>query len=128
MKRPMSPIISATSPHRSASTWTPRLPCGENIDKLFKRHHKAGRGRSIVERQLGDVRSRKATISEQTRRLDAIRDWDTWLAVANRIEKRKGSSVHREGPIRFQHGSDSAALWSMAAKFSSDAAAAKTTS
>jgi predicted ribosome quality control (RQC) complex YloA/Tae2 family protein len=61
----------------------------ENIDKLFKRHHKAGRGRSIVERQLGDVRSRKATISEQTRRLDAIRDWDTWLAVANRIEKEK---------------------------------------
>ncbi|HET9131017.1 MAG TPA: NFACT RNA binding domain-containing protein, partial [Terriglobia bacterium] len=61
----------------------------ENIDKLFKRHHKAGRGRSIVEKQLGDVRSRKAMISEQTRRLDAIRDWDTWLAVANRIEDEK---------------------------------------
>jgi len=63
----------------------------ENIDKLFKRHHKAGRGRSIVERQLGDVRSRKAMIGEQTRRLDAIRDWDTWLAVANRIQKEKES-------------------------------------
>jgi len=63
----------------------------ENIDKLFKRHHKAGRGRSIVEKQLGDVRSRKAMIGEQTRRLDAIRDWDTWLAMANRIQKEKES-------------------------------------
>ncbi len=63
----------------------------ENIDKMFKRHHKAGRGRAIVERQLGDVRNRKATIGEQTRRLDAIRDWDTWIAVANRIQKEKES-------------------------------------
>jgi predicted ribosome quality control (RQC) complex YloA/Tae2 family protein len=69
----------------------------ENIDKLFKRHHKAGRGRSIVERQLGDVRNRKATISEQTRRLDAIRDWDTWLAVANRIQKEKESPAAEKG-------------------------------
>jgi predicted ribosome quality control (RQC) complex YloA/Tae2 family protein len=69
----------------------------ENIDKLFKRHHKAGRGRSIVERQLGDVRSRKATIGEQTRRLDAIRDWDTWLAVANRIEKEKEAPSAEKG-------------------------------
>lgn len=63
----------------------------ENIEKMFKRHHKAGRGRAIVERQLGDVRNRKATIGEQTRRLDAIRDWDTWIAVANRIRKEKES-------------------------------------
>jgi predicted ribosome quality control (RQC) complex YloA/Tae2 family protein len=69
----------------------------ENIDKLFKRHHKAGRGRSIVERQLGDVRSRKATIGEQTRRLDAIRDWDTWLAVANRIQKEKDAPTAEKG-------------------------------
>jgi predicted ribosome quality control (RQC) complex YloA/Tae2 family protein len=69
----------------------------ENIDKLFKRHHKAGRGRSIVEKQLGDVRSRKATISEQTRRLDAIRDWDTWLAVANRIQKEKETPAAEKG-------------------------------
>jgi predicted ribosome quality control (RQC) complex YloA/Tae2 family protein len=69
----------------------------ENIDKLFKRHHKAGRGRSIVERQLGDVRSRRATIGEQTRRLDAIRDWDTWLAVANRIQKEKDAPTTEKG-------------------------------
>jgi predicted ribosome quality control (RQC) complex YloA/Tae2 family protein len=69
----------------------------ENIDKLFKRHHKAGRGRSIVERQLGDVRSRRATIGEQTRRLDAIRDWDTWLAVSNRIQKEKNAPTSEKG-------------------------------
>jgi predicted ribosome quality control (RQC) complex YloA/Tae2 family protein len=69
----------------------------ENIDKLFKRHHKAGRGRSIVERQLGDVRSRRATIGEQTRRLDAIRDWDTWLAVSNRIQKEKDAPTSEKG-------------------------------
>jgi predicted ribosome quality control (RQC) complex YloA/Tae2 family protein len=69
----------------------------ENIDKLFKRHHKAGRGRSIVEKQLGDVRSRKAMISEQTRRLDAIRDWDTWLAMANRIQDEKNGPVSDRG-------------------------------
>jgi len=61
----------------------------ENIDKMFKSHHKAGRGRGIIEKQLGDVRSRKATILEQTRRLEAIRDWDTWLAIANRIQKER---------------------------------------
>jgi predicted ribosome quality control (RQC) complex YloA/Tae2 family protein len=74
----------------------------ENIDKMFKRHHKAGRGRSIVETQLGDVRSRKATIGEQTRRLDAIRDWDTWLAVANRIQKEKQSPTEGNAPATRQ--------------------------
>jgi predicted ribosome quality control (RQC) complex YloA/Tae2 family protein len=70
----------------------------ENIDKMFKRHHKAGRGRSIVETQLGDVRNRKTVISEQTRRLDAIHDWDTWLAIANRVEKE--SQAPPDGRIR----------------------------
>jgi len=74
----------------------------ENIDKMFKRHHKAGRGRSIVETQLGAVRNRKATISEQTRRLDAIRDWDTWLAVAGRIQKEKESPTSDKAPATRQ--------------------------
>ncbi|HLQ77479.1 MAG TPA: NFACT family protein [Terriglobia bacterium] len=64
----------------------------ENIDRMFKRHHKAGRGRLMVEKQLGDVRSRLAAATEQTRRLNAIRDWDTWLAIANRIQKEQDSS------------------------------------
>ena len=72
----------------------------ENIDRLFKRHHKAGRGRSIVEKQLVDVRSRKSMIGEQTRRLDAIRDWDTWLAVANRIQdEKKSPAAEKAQPV-----------------------------
>jgi len=71
----------------------------ENIDKMFKLHHKAGRGRTIIEKQLGDVRNRKVAIDEQTRRLNAIRDWDTWLAVANRIQKEQGKPVRARGEV-----------------------------
>jgi predicted ribosome quality control (RQC) complex YloA/Tae2 family protein len=57
----------------------------ENIDKLFKRYQKAGRGKSIVARQITEVRNRRARIDEQTRRLEAIKDWDTWSAIASKI-------------------------------------------
>ena len=63
----------------------------ENIDKMFRQHQKAGRGRGAVEKQLGEVRQKLAAIQEQTRRLTAIRDWDTWLAIAGRIQKEKGT-------------------------------------
>jgi len=72
----------------------------ENIDRMFKLHHKAGRGRSIVQRQLEGVRNRKQLISEQTRRLTAIRDWDTWLAVADRIQKQKGLPAPAGKPVQ----------------------------
>jgi predicted ribosome quality control (RQC) complex YloA/Tae2 family protein len=60
----------------------------ENIDKLFKRYQKAGRGKSIVARQIAEVRNRRAAIDEQTRRLEAIKDWDTWLAIASKLPGR----------------------------------------
>jgi predicted ribosome quality control (RQC) complex YloA/Tae2 family protein len=41
----------------------------ENIERMFKLHHKAGRGRAIVQRQLGEVQNRKQLIHEQNRRL-----------------------------------------------------------
>jgi predicted ribosome quality control (RQC) complex YloA/Tae2 family protein len=61
------------------------LTLRENIDKMFKRHAKAGRGKQFVARQLATVRSRAAAIAEQVRRLQAIKDWDTWLAISDRI-------------------------------------------
>lgn len=67
------------------------LTLRENIDKMFKRHHKAGRGRGMVAKQLAETRERKVEIDEQTRRLNAIRDWDTWLAIAGRIKKEKAA-------------------------------------
>jgi predicted ribosome quality control (RQC) complex YloA/Tae2 family protein len=57
----------------------------ENIDAMFKRYQKAGRGKSIVAKQLGDLRNRRATIEEQTKRLEAIKDWDTWSAISSKI-------------------------------------------
>jgi predicted ribosome quality control (RQC) complex YloA/Tae2 family protein len=62
----------------------------QNIEKLFKQYQKAGRGKSIVARRIGEVRIKRAAIEEQTRRLDAIRDWDTWHAIASKIPA-KGS-------------------------------------
>jgi predicted ribosome quality control (RQC) complex YloA/Tae2 family protein len=72
----------------------------ENIDRMFKLHHKAGRGRSIVERQLGEVRNRKLLVNEQTRRLTAIRDWDTWLAVADRIHKQRDPAIPDKNSVQ----------------------------
>ena len=57
----------------------------ENIEKMFKQYQKAGRGKSIVARQLGELRNKRAAVDEQTKRLEAIKDWDTWHAIASRI-------------------------------------------
>src|SRR5215467_12558874 len=74
----------------------------ENIDKLFKRYQKAGRGKSIVARQITEVRRRRAAIDEQTRRLEVIKDWDTWLAIASKLP---GKGSQETGPSqRLQPG------------------------
>jgi predicted ribosome quality control (RQC) complex YloA/Tae2 family protein len=60
----------------------------------------AGRGKQVVARQLADVRSRGAVIGEQLRRLQAIKDWDTWLAISERIAKEKtGTAAPAAGPM-----------------------------
>jgi predicted ribosome quality control (RQC) complex YloA/Tae2 family protein len=69
------------------------LTLRENIDKMFKRHQKAGRGKQFVARQLAGVRSRKAAIAEQVRRLQAIKDWDTWLAISESVAKGESAST-----------------------------------
>jgi predicted ribosome quality control (RQC) complex YloA/Tae2 family protein len=74
----------------------------ENIDKMFKRHQKAGRGRGIVAKQMADIRNRRALVDEQLRRLQAIKDWDTWLAIASKIPGRQpvGATSDRPGAHR----------------------------
>lgn len=57
----------------------------ENIERMFKLYQKAGRGKTMVAQQLRQIQSRIASIQEQTRRLQAIKDWDTWLAIASKI-------------------------------------------
>jgi predicted ribosome quality control (RQC) complex YloA/Tae2 family protein len=69
----------------------------ENIDRMFKKHQKAGRGKNIVAQQIANVRNRRALLDEQMRRLHAIKDWDTWLAVANKIEKQQRGEAETQG-------------------------------
>ena len=64
------------------------LSLRENIEKMFKQYQKAVRGKSIVAKQLGELRNRLTALEEQTRRLQAIKDWDTWLAIASRISAK----------------------------------------
>jgi len=70
-----------------------RLSLRENIDRMFKQHQKAGRGKSIVAKQLAETRNRRAMLDEQTKRLQAIKDWDTWLAIASKIPA-KAEAAH----------------------------------
>jgi len=73
----------------------------ENVDGMFKRYQKAVRGKSIVARQIGQIQTRRATLEEQTKRLNAIKDWDTWLAIASKIPARgEPSSASTAGPLQ----------------------------
>ena len=69
----------------------PSITLRENIDRLFKLQQKAGRGRQMVAGQLNRVRSRVLAIDEQIRRLQAIKDWDTWLAISERINREQAT-------------------------------------
>jgi predicted ribosome quality control (RQC) complex YloA/Tae2 family protein len=63
----------------------PAVTLRENIDRMFKRQQKAGRGKQIVAKQLAELHGREAAIAERIRRLQAIKDWDTWLAIVDRV-------------------------------------------
>jgi predicted ribosome quality control (RQC) complex YloA/Tae2 family protein len=69
----------------------------ENIDRMFKRHQKAGRGRGIVAQQLAEIRKKRSALEENTKRLQAIKDWDTWLAIASKLGKAGASDVSSRG-------------------------------
>jgi len=72
----------------------PTISLKENIERMFKRYQKAGRGETIVGQQLNQVRNRMALLEEQTRRLQAIKDWDTWLAIVSKIRGQPGRDPH----------------------------------
>jgi predicted ribosome quality control (RQC) complex YloA/Tae2 family protein len=72
----------------------------ENIDRMFRRYQKAGRGKTIVAKQLAEVRNRRAAIQEQTKRLESIKDWDTWLAIASRIPAKSSAMTRSAGTER----------------------------
>jgi predicted ribosome quality control (RQC) complex YloA/Tae2 family protein len=77
----------------------PAITLRENIDRMFKRYQKAGRGRQMAAKQLVEVQGRGAAIADRMRRLHTIKDWDTWLAIAERISaERSGSAGPDERP------------------------------
>jgi len=80
----------------------PAITLRENIERMFKRQQKAGRGKQIVARQLSEVLSKQAAITERMRRLQAIKDWDTWLAIAERISREQNRSS--DAPERAEQG------------------------
>jgi len=61
------------------------LSLRENIDKMFKRYQKATRGKSVVAKQLKELQNRRVVLDEQTKRLEAIKDWDTWHAISSKL-------------------------------------------
>ena len=73
----------------------PAISLKENIERMFKRYQKAGRGGTIVGQQLNQVRNRMALLEEQTRRLQAIKDWDTWLAIISKIGTSHKRNLHQ---------------------------------
>jgi predicted ribosome quality control (RQC) complex YloA/Tae2 family protein len=81
----------AEKPQKVAIPLDPKLSLRENIDRMFKKHSKAGRGKQIVAQQIADARRRRERLDEQMRRLQTIRDWDTWLAISNRLEKERSN-------------------------------------
>jgi predicted ribosome quality control (RQC) complex YloA/Tae2 family protein len=72
-----------------------KLTLRENIDRMFKRYQKAGRGKSIVANQIAEARNKRATVDEQIKRLQAIKDWDTWLAITSKIPTKSEQPSNR---------------------------------
>jgi predicted ribosome quality control (RQC) complex YloA/Tae2 family protein len=70
---------------------------------MFKLQQKAGRGRQMVAGQLTRVQGRIAAAEDQIRRLQAIRDWDTWLAISERMNSGLAGAAPNAGenpPVR----------------------------
>jgi len=74
------------------------LSLRENIDKMFKRYQKATRGKSVLAKQLGELRNRRAVLDEQTKRLEAIKDWDTWLAISSKLPAKAERTETQSSP------------------------------
>src|SRR5205085_3908184 len=50
------------------------------------------RGRHLVAKHLAELQNRRERQNIQTRRIQAIKDWDTWLAIATRLDKEKSEA------------------------------------
>jgi predicted ribosome quality control (RQC) complex YloA/Tae2 family protein len=60
---------------------------------MFKRHAKASRGKQMIVQQLAEARNKRERLDEQVRRVLAIKDWDTWLAIASRLTRSRTAAA-----------------------------------
>ena len=77
------------------------LTLRENVERMFKHCQKANRGKSPVTQQVRKVQQRRAQLEDRMRRVQAIKDWDTWFAVTSRLARppaEAGISAGRESP------------------------------
>ncbi len=64
----------------------------ENVNKLFKRHKKAGRGMEMVRMQLSKLEVTKARLEAEADRLQSVGTWDALTALTG------GADAPRSGP------------------------------
>ena len=57
------------------------------------------RGKSIVAKHIAEIRNRRTVLDEQMKRLQAIKDWDTWLAIASKIPATRPRPVVSGGRL-----------------------------
>lgn len=81
------------SPKRVTVALDSSITLRENIERMFKRHQKAGRGRGVVAQQIAQARNRRVTLDEHVKRLQAIKDWDTWLAISSKLKQAAPNEI-----------------------------------
>ncbi len=76
----------------------------ENVNKMFKKHHKAERGMGMVRRQLSELEVAQAQLQAQADRIGSIGTWDAWGAMNPPADKQQstasGTPGARPGPRR----------------------------
>ena len=53
----------------------------ENVNRMFKRQQKAGRGLAMVDRQLASLEADRDKLEREKQHLKSIAHWDGWLAA-----------------------------------------------
>ena len=99
-----------------------------NVTKMFKQYQKAGRGMGRVERQLKELDVLEEDVRGQSTRLAGIKDWDTWLAVSDKTEKRTPDVISETRLYVRPDGAAGGRYGSTVTKFWSGEAAGKTMS
>ena len=70
--------------------------CAKTSTRCSSGIRRLARGRGIVAQQLAEDRNRRARSKNRPERLQAIKDWDTWLAIASKIAESRATAPSRQ--------------------------------